>query len=663
MNSGTIKWITRLLIVPLFLCAWTFELDIGEAKIADTTLKNLSLQAATENFQQWSLKTTADSLHYQQKILKKISGQTRAHLKNNHIFFAPTILTALLGTEKIIFEMEDWSLNDIVYNMTPSFPLNLQLHDAARAFKIKTHWQPQHLDITLETDITALKPWLALFGINFAATSDAANLQLTLDEHKNHWAISGKIAIERVNWQHDQRKSLKNLDLNLQFTATGRGAQWQGNFSGALNQGAIRYQRFAFQASAPVVFKSAWQYDGKQLALTDAQIRDRSFIVNADAVFDGKTAQPQHIHLKQMSADAGFFYENYLKSSLKNTLFDDGKASGSFFISALWQKEQGLQQFAAVMNQLSIRDRKNRYQINKIDGQFGRGDISTLRIGNSFWRDLPIGASQVQFRWTQEGVLLVNEWRIPILDGALLVRALSPQKEGGYRLNFFIEPIDLQKFSTAVDLPPFEGNISGDFPNVMLSPAGMDLSEPVYLNIFDGMVEIKDLHLHRLFSKRPELTFHVQIDRLDLGRLTRAFRLAVVDGRIAGEINHVLLINWRPQRFQATITTDHNLTGLRRISHEAVQYITRAGGSSLVIGQFIRVLNSFPYEKLGIQAQLAGDILTINGVEKAESGGFYLLKGRGIPRLDIIGHQHRISWSELLNRLKAARDSDGPVMQ
>ena len=84
-----------------------------------------------------------------------------------------------------------------------------------------------------------------------------------------------------------------------------------------------------------------------------------------------------------------------------------------------------------------------------------------------------------------------------------------------------------------------------------------------------------------------------------------------------------------------------------------------------MLNQFIRVLNRFPYDRLGFTAHLENGVLTLDGIAPAKDGsdGYYLVKGRGVPHLDIIGHTREIDWQELLNRLKSAGDSEGAQVE
>ena len=47
----------------------------------------------------------------------------------------------------------------------------------------------------------------------------------------------------------------------------------------------------------------------------------------------------------------------------------------------------------------------------------------------------------------------------------------------------------------------------------------------------------------------------------------------------------------------------------------------------------------------------------------APNGGYYLVKGKGVPRIDVIGNSRRVDWPRLVQQLIAVTESEGPVVQ
>ena len=241
---------------------------------------------------------------------------------------------------------------------------------------------------------------------------------------------------------------------------------------------------------------------------------------------------------------------------------------------------------------------------------------------------------------------------------------LEPQREA-YKISARIEPISLSQLGAALDTIRFPGTLGGTLPDIRLNRDGLQLQQPVNLHTFGGTIHIDHLHISRFFSDAPYAGFALRLRDLDLQPLTQAFGIGEIEGRIEGEATDVILTNWKPQHFRAALHTANHNPGRRRISHEAVAYLARAGGGNVMLNQFIRVLNRFPYDRLGFTAHLENGVLTLDGIAPAKDGsdGYYLVKGRGVPHLDIIGHTREIDWQELLNRLKSAGDSEGAQVE
>ena len=52
----------------------------------------------------------------------------------------------------------------------------------------------------------------------------------------------------------------------------------------------------------------------------------------------------------------------------------------------------------------------------------------------------------------------------------------------------------------------------------------------------------------------------------------------------------------------------------------------------------------------------------MDGVEPA-GHGYYIVRGSGLPRIDVIGSQRRVAWSRLVKQLQAIATSGGPVVR
>jgi hypothetical protein len=123
---------------------------------------------------------------------------------------------------------------------------------------------------------------------------------------------------------------------------------------------------------------------------------------------------------------------------------------------------------------------------------------------------------------------------------------------------------------------------------------------------------------------------------------------------------------WKPVAFDAAFSTPPDDDSRHRISQRAVDNISNLGGAGMagaVSRSFLRFLEDFPYQRLGIRCRLANGVCHMGGVAPAQSG-YYLVQGRWLPpRLDVIGYASEVDWSSLLDRLKGITAGAAPVVR
>jgi hypothetical protein len=140
---------------------------------------------------------------------------------------------------------------------------------------------------------------------------------------------------------------------------------------------------------------------------------------------------------------------------------------------------------------------------------------------------------------------------------------------------------------------------------------------------------------------------------LDLNELTQTFSFGRIEGRLDGEVDDLQLIAWQPNRFRLRLYTPANDDSRRRISQKAVENLTELG-SGVPAGlsrTFLGLFKEFSYGRIDIRIDLDGNIAQLNGIARPE-GGYYLVKGSGLPRIDVVGRNQEVAWKELVNRLK-----------
>lgn len=658
-NSAMKQRLILLILLPL-LAAWTLEIDIGSATIGANRSEQINIRATSDNGLDWQIHAQAPRLSTPQGTWRNLQAQSALHYRKGQWQLMAPQISAHSGKNSLTFSSPQF---------LPLSPLSLHIR-SPKAEILSLNWQPKSRELLLQKPLnaSALNELLQFLHLPLLNNFDGElKPNLRLKQQGNTWQLSGNIETHIAKWHSaDYLQAAEKLHAELQFSLnyrpqTGFTGQVQLHLSGGellINKLYLNLQQ------TPLTLSSHFSYHKGKLQLQQLQAQEEHLQFSGDLIYNTANLQLEQLHITQFSGAADNLYRRYLKPLLaSDNLFADSELQGSFYASGDWQHKQGLNNAALILHHIAIKDRQDRFHFPNIDGQIGQSGQSQLNIAASTWRKLPLGASTLHFRWQEKQIALQQAWRIPILDGALVLKRLNNSAKQNYLLKLSLEPIDLAALSRALELPIFHGNISAENLEVLLNSNSLALQQPLHLNIFDGLIQLNDLRIKQAFSNQPRLDFSLNLEKIDLQRLTAAFNLAEIRGRISGYIHNVSLINWRPVAFDASILTDSQNAGERRISHEAVQLLSQAGGSSAALGQFVRVLNSFPYEKLGFNASLRGDRLHLSGVEEHPSGGFYLVKGKGLPHLDIIGHQRDSSYRELIERLKSASNSEAPVIE
>jgi len=181
--------------------------------------------------------------------------------------------------------------------------------------------------------------------------------------------------------------------------------------------------------------------------------------------------------------------------------------------------------------------------------------------------------------------------------------------------------------------------------------------------VFDGRVAVSDLSLTDPLGKFPRMHATIGIANLDLAMVTRTFEFGMITGRLSGHVSDLETFGWMPEAFDAFLFTPPDDRSKHRISQRAVTNLSSIGGGSggsvaaALQGGFLKFFDDFGYKRLGLSCRLANDICLMGGVEKAGSG-YYIVKGAGLPRIDVIGSQTRVAWTTLVRQLGAVMESE-----
>jgi hypothetical protein len=180
--------------------------------------------------------------------------------------------------------------------------------------------------------------------------------------------------------------------------------------------------------------------------------------------------------------------------------------------------------------------------------------------------------------------------------------------------------------------------------------------------VFDGRVAVRDLRLQDPLARFPRLYASIGVENLDLELVTRTFEFGMITGRLSGYISGLETFGWMPEAFDAFLFTPVTDESRHRISQRAVTNLSSIGGGSgggvaaALQGGFLRFFDDFSYDRVGLSCRLANDVCVMGGVEPAPAG-YYIVKGAGLPRINVIGSQTRVAWTTLVRQLGSVMES------
>lgn len=294
----------------------------------------------------------------------------------------------------------------------------------------------------------------------------------------------------------------------------------------------------------------------------------------------------------------------------------------------------------------------------RIDWARGSRGAARLEVGGGRWEKLALGAFTVDAALVDGGIR-VPRLRVPVLDGALVVDALElSQAEGGWqgRGSVVIEPVSMPQLSAALDLPIMAGVLSASLPGLRLTPGELAFEGALVVSVFDGYLRATGLRLREPFGVASHLSADLEARHVDLAQLTETFSFGSMSGFIDADVHGLELVRWRPVAFDARIVSSPG-DYRRRISQRAVENISALGGAGAMAAiqrSLLGLFESFGYREIGLRCRLAGGVCLMGGIEGGErpAGGFVIVRGGGVPALDVIGYNRRVDWNELTDRLQ-----------
>ena len=455
---------------------------------------------------------------------------------------------------------------------------------------------------------------------------------------------------------------------DVQLTAQKKNATWQWDGKLSWDEGEVFWQPFYF-GHAGNVFKAKGTIDAQRISIDDASLAVNEVgEIKATAQINTKTKALEDVNISAQDVDFKGLYNLILKPTLEKSAFGNLAVSGK----ANWQFEMKSLQpssFELNLTDANIEDLNGKFAFSHVNAHIPWDyDIPqniTLDYENGYLLNLPLGQTHLRAELNRYA-LTAPELALPMLDGALNFKEVSAAWLGEnwfWHLRMELKPIDLNQFSTALGWPAMEGRISGQVPLVTYASKQLNMDGAMTFNVFDGTVGMNNLRIDDPLGVVTKLYADLTVRNVDLGELTRTYSFGAIEGKLDGDVKGLVLENWKAVRFDASLQTNEN-EQRKKISQRAVENIAALGGEGTAAAlqrTFLRFFDEFNYEKIGISCKLRNDICQMGGVESTP-GGYIIVKGSGIPAVNVNGYNTRVSLDDLLSRIKRITDSNSKVI-
>ncbi|MDD2815612.1 MAG: hypothetical protein PHP00_07730 [Thiotrichaceae bacterium] len=468
--------------------------------------------------------------------------------------------------------------------------------------------------------------------------------------------------------------------LNLAFNIKAKQNQdaWQINSDLKLLAGEILSQPLyiKLEKNKPIEASLAANYQDNALHLQNFQYHHAD-ILNLGAQGKFKFSTPFTVENLRVMLPKTLLqpvYKAYLQEGAeKESALSSLQLRGDIALQLDWDQEQGT--FRSQLHDIHVEDTNKRFAFHGLDGELIWGSEKADAPSYLNWqagfiaKHIPLGASGLKAVLQGHSIRLLGALNQPVLDGAFQIDKLHlhdvglETMHGDFSAN--LQPISLPALCTALDFPKLNGQLSGSIPSVRYHQDGIDLGGALTVQAFDGEMIIRTLHIDKLSSRSPILSADIAVKQFDLATLTQVTEFGEIQGRLSGKIQGLKMVNWQPIAFNALLITPKDDDSTHLISQKAVNNLTSLGGNGAINALSRGVLSffeNFSYERLGWGCRLENGVCEMRGVEDAPNG-YYIVKGGGLPRIDVIGYNKRVNWDVLLNRLKAVTKLQKPIIK
>lgn len=579
---------------------------------------------------------------------RALSGQMSFGVKNNDVTFALTGVS--VGRAQLAIEGED------------------------RNGKWQIRMKAQGLDAAASQE----RLWFAPANVAVDQGRIDLEIQATGSSHRID-SIDAKVNLKALTANtNDGRGATEDLALSSILNATNHQDSWHWQSRSRIDSGGIYVDPVFLDAGEKPVELSAegqWHPDRQLVAIHSAHYRhtDTGELTGSGSLLIHGALTVEHAEMTLVSHDLQRLTAVYVTPFLEQTAWAGLSLNGDLK-AELSIVQQSLTRIVASLEQVEVSDVENRIKVTDGSAAIRWSESEAFDQPSQLaWKTLhlfalPVGKAKLSLLTRARSVKLLKKARLPLLGGTLAIDEFFWQKgrlhEPEIYFDGHVRQVSLAQLTQALNWTPMAGEISGNIPGVEYRDHALKLGGELIVNVFDGIVKIGNLTLSGLFSDLPRLNADIELDNLDMDRITRHFSFGGITGRISGFVRRMQLENWRPVTFYAWFGTPEDDDSKHRISQKAVNNIASigGGGANILSGTVLRLFDTFGYDQLGFGCYLHRGVCQLMGLEATETG-YALIKGGGLPRIDVIGYNPSVDWSVLVERLQRVTTPNEVIIQ
>lgn len=532
-----------------------------------------------------------------------------------------------------------------------------------------------------DVDLVELKSFLSLDFLEI--TQGLADFELAVQGDQDVvQTLHAQIKLKKLS-VHDPSGSVasENVSLTTEFSAFKQQTGWQWQYSGRLQDGGLYVEPIFLEVDKKkpltLTAKGNWQTEQQKVHVDQFKLEHPQTLIMQGSAQLNHQAQLKieyaeiGVNILRLDAAAPVYLLPFLEASELEGIELRGMVNARFKL-----EQNNISDASIAIDGLELDDVENRFSINQATarinwaGQEENSEASFINWQQLNIQGIPFQPGQLDFISFSKQFTLLKPANLAVLGGIFSIHRFSfaaTEDNTDARIHFVgaLDNLSLEQLSKALDWTVLTGSISGYIPSVRYQDKTLSLDGELKMQLFDGEVTIKNLASSGMFTDFAQFYTDIEFDHLDLDAITHKFDTGYIEGRLSGTVQNLYMENWLPVSFYAWIGTPDDDDSTHRISQKAVENISSIGGggaSDVLSRGFLGLFSTFGYSKLGLGCYLHEGVCQLMGVEAVDNG-FYLIKGGGLPRVDVIGYNPRVDWNILINSLNRIEASDEVIIE